>query len=130
MPAYTYLARDAATGRELRNSLDAPTEEAAIAALLNRNLLVLSIEEKTSKKGKSAGGSVPLSDLVVFTRQVATMIDAGLAMVHSLQALAEAAQQASASAPQPDVESAGDESAESGEPKQAKGKVADAEVVD
>ena len=81
MPAYTYLARDAATGRELRNSLDAPTEEAAIAALLNRNLLVLSIEEKTSKKGKSAGGSVPLSDLVVFTRQLATMIDAGLAMV-------------------------------------------------
>ncbi|MCF7762308.1 MAG: type II secretion system F family protein [Verrucomicrobia bacterium] len=89
MPAYTYLARDAATGRELRNSLDAPTEEAAIAALLNRNLLVLSIEEKTSKKGKSAGGSVPLSDLVVFTRQLATMIDAGLAMVQSLQALAE-----------------------------------------
>jgi type IV pilus assembly protein PilC len=32
---------------------------------------------------------VPLSDLVVFTRQLATMVDAGLAMVQSLQALAE-----------------------------------------
>jgi type IV pilus assembly protein PilC len=32
---------------------------------------------------------VPLSDLVVFTRQLATMIDAGLAMVQSLQALSE-----------------------------------------
>jgi len=32
---------------------------------------------------------VPLQDLVVFTRQLATMVDAGLAMVQSLQALAE-----------------------------------------
>jgi type IV pilus assembly protein PilC len=89
MPSYTYLAREAGTGREIKNSLDAANEQAAIAALLNRNLLVVSIQEKLSKKGKTAGGSVPLSDLVVFTRQLATMIDAGLAMVQSLQALAE-----------------------------------------
>src|SRR3954466_4602535 len=89
MPSYTYLAREAGTGREIRNSLDAATEQAAIAALLNRNLLVVSIQEKIGKKGKTAGGSVPLADLVVFTRQLATMLDAGLAMVQSLQALAE-----------------------------------------
>jgi type IV pilus assembly protein PilC len=89
MPSYTYLAREAASGREVRSSLDAPSEQAAIAALLNRSLLVVSIEEKISKKGKTAGGSVALADLVVFTRQLATMIDAGLAMVQSLQALAE-----------------------------------------
>src|SRR6266852_5884815 len=89
MPSYTYLAREAGTGREIRNSLDAATEQAAIAALLNRNLLVVSIQEKIGKKGKTAGGSVPLADLVVFTRQLATMVDAGLAMVQSLQALAE-----------------------------------------
>ncbi len=89
MPSYSYLAREAGTGREIRSSLDAVSEQAAIAALLNRNLLVLTIQEKAGKKGKTAGGSVPLSDLVVFTRQLATMIDAGLAMVQSLQALAE-----------------------------------------
>lgn len=89
MPSYVYLAREASTGREIRNSLDAASQEAAIAALLNRNLLVLSIEEKTSRKGKTPGGTVPLADLVVFTRQLATMVDAGLAMVQSLQALAE-----------------------------------------
>ncbi|MBI3191597.1 MAG: type II secretion system F family protein [Pedosphaera parvula] len=88
MPAYTYVAREAGSGRELRGSLDAGTEEAAIAALLNRNLLVVSIAEK-AKKGKRGGGSVALADVVVFTRQLATMIDAGLAMVQSLQALAE-----------------------------------------
>lgn len=89
MPSYTYLAREAGTGREIRNSLDAASEQAAVVALLNRNLLVVSIQEKVGKKGKTAGGSVPLADLVVFTRQLATMIDAGLAMVQSLQALAE-----------------------------------------
>jgi type IV pilus assembly protein PilC len=89
MPSYTYLAREAGTGREIRNSLDAISEQAAIASLLNKNLLVVSIQEKIGKKGKTAGGSVPLADLVVFTRQLATMLDAGLAMVQSLQALAE-----------------------------------------
>src|SRR5438094_2312353 len=89
MPSYTYLAREAGTGREIRSSIDAASEQAAIAALLNRNLLVVSIQERIGKKGRTGGGKVALADLVVFTRQLATMVDAGLAMVQSLQALAE-----------------------------------------
>lgn len=89
MATYTYLARDASTGKEQQGSLDAASEQAAIASLLNRNMLVISIEEKSAKKSGAAGGTVPLQDIVVFTRQLATMIDAGLAMVQSLQALAE-----------------------------------------
>src|SRR5919197_1920387 len=89
MPSFTYVARESGTGREIRSSLEAQSEQAAIAALLNRNLLVVSIQEKIGKKGKTAGGKVALADLVVFTRQLATMVDAGLAMVQSLQALAE-----------------------------------------
>ncbi len=89
MPSYTYLAREAGTGREIRSTLDAMSEQAAIATLLNKNLLVVSIQEKVGRKGQTAGGSVPLADLVVFTRQLATMLDAGLAMVQSLQALVE-----------------------------------------
>src|SRR5213596_1413584 len=89
MPSYTYLAREAGTGREIRSSIDAASEQAAIAALLGRNLLVVSIQERIGKKGKTSGGAVALADLVVFTRQLATMIDAGLAMVQCLQALAE-----------------------------------------
>src|SRR5438105_3038408 len=89
MPSFTFVAREAVSGREIRSVVDAVSEQAAIATLLNRNLLVISIQEKTGKKGRTSGGSVPLQDLVVFTRQLATMIDAGLAMVHSLQALAE-----------------------------------------
>jgi len=89
MPSFTYVAREAGSGREIRSALDAQSEQAAVASLLNRNLLVLSIQERATKKGKAAGGRVALADLVVFTRQLATMVDAGLAMVQSLQALAE-----------------------------------------
>src|SRR5207302_6209791 len=89
MPSYTYLAREAGSGRETRSSIDAASEQAAVAALLNRNLLVVSIQEKIGKKGRTGGGRVGLADLVMFTRQLATMIDAGLAMVQSLQALAD-----------------------------------------
>jgi type IV pilus assembly protein PilC len=89
MPSFVYVARETGSGREIRSSVEASTEQAAIAALLNRNLLVVSIQEKIGKKGRTSGGKVALSDLVVFTRQLATMIDAGLAMVQSLQALAE-----------------------------------------
>lgn len=89
MPSFSYVAREAGSGREIRSTLDAQNEQSAIAALLGRNLLVLSIQERIGKKGKTAGGSVALADLVVFTRQLSTMVDAGLAMVQSLQALAE-----------------------------------------
>ena len=89
MPSFAYVARETGSGREVRNSVDAATEQAAIAALLNRNMLVLSIQEKVGKQGRTSGGRVGLTDLVIFTRQLATMIDAGLAMVQSLQALAE-----------------------------------------
>ena len=89
MPSFAYTARETASGREIRNSVEAATEQAAIAALLNRNLLVVSIQEKVSRKGKTQGGKVSLADLVMFTRQLATMVDAGIAIVQSLQALAD-----------------------------------------
>jgi type IV pilus assembly protein PilC len=89
MPTFAYTARETASGREIRNTVDAISEQSAIAALLNRNLLVVEIREKIAKKGQTKGGKVSNADLVVFTRQLATMIDAGIAIVQSLQALAE-----------------------------------------
>jgi len=89
MASFAYVARETASGREIRSSVEAASEQAAIAALLNRNLLVVSIQEKVGKKGRTSGGKVALADLVIFTRQLATMVDAGLAMVQSLQALAD-----------------------------------------
>src|SRR5512136_2804829 len=89
MASFVFVARETASNREIRSCVEAATEQAAISALLNRNMLVLSIQEKVGKQGKTSGGRVALADLVIFTRQLATMIDAGLAMVQCLQALAE-----------------------------------------
>jgi type IV pilus assembly protein PilC len=89
MPSYVYQARDTASGREIRSVIDAASEQAAIATLLSRNMLVLAIQEKAMKRGKGGAGRVGLADVVVFTRQLATMIDAGLSVIQSLQALAD-----------------------------------------
>jgi len=89
MPLFAYTARETATGREIRNTVEALSEQAAIAALLNRNMLVVEIKEKISKRGQTKGGKVALADLVVFTRQLATMVDAGIAIVQALQALGD-----------------------------------------
>ena len=67
MPSFTYVARDSATGREVRAHVDASSEANAIAALLNRNLLVVSIQEKFARKGRTSGGKVSLADQVIFT---------------------------------------------------------------
>ena len=90
MASFVYVARETASGREIRSSVEAATEQAAIAALLNRNLLVrLHPGKGRQARARPAAARVALADLVIFTRQLATMIDAGLAMVQSLQALAE-----------------------------------------
>jgi type IV pilus assembly protein PilC len=89
MPTFAYTARETASGREIRNTVDALSEQSAIAALLSRNLLVVEIREKIAKKGQTKGGKVSLADLVMFTRQLATMIDAGIPIVQVLQALGE-----------------------------------------
>jgi len=62
MPSFVYVARETASGREIRNSVEATTEQAAIAALLNRNLLVVSIQEKIGKRAAPAG---PVSRLLI-----------------------------------------------------------------
>ncbi len=69
MPSFTYVAREAGSGRESRSTVEASNEQAAVAMLLNKNLLVVSIQEKVAKKGKTGGGKVALADQVVFTRQ-------------------------------------------------------------
>ena len=51
MASFVYVARETGSGREVRSSVEAATEQAAIAALLNRNMLVVSIQEKVGKKG-------------------------------------------------------------------------------
>src|SRR5256885_15135852 len=84
MPVYTYSAR--AINGELKNAtIDAPTRDEAVAQLRKQRLNVLKIDEATKKK---KGGKVPMRDIVIFTRQFSTMINAGLPLVQALDILA------------------------------------------
>ena len=58
MPTFTYTARNATTGQEVFNTLEAETEQDAVGVLLKHDLLVVSIAETLGKKGKTSGGKV------------------------------------------------------------------------
>lgn len=64
------------------------TKEDVIAQLRKRNITATLVTEKAKKEGKVIfGGRVKDKDIVIFTRQFATMIDAGLPLVQALEIL-------------------------------------------
>lgn len=68
--------------------MSAGTKDEVIAQLRRKNIVATIVNEKAKKVGKiSFGGRVKDKDIVVFTRQFATMIDAGLPLVQALEIL-------------------------------------------
>jgi type IV pilus assembly protein PilC len=88
MLTFAYQARDSA-GKILNGVQEGINEENAVNALMSRGLLVLSIQQKSASRLVRGKAKVPDSDLVMFTRQLATMVDAGLPLVGALTALFE-----------------------------------------
>jgi type IV pilus assembly protein PilC len=89
MITFSYQARDAA-GKIVSGVQDAINEDNAIASLMGRGLMVLSLQKKAeASRKKKNNGSVRETDIVLFTRQLATMIEAGISLVQALTALYE-----------------------------------------
>jgi type IV pilus assembly protein PilC len=90
MPSFTYQARDP-SGQAITADIEAADLQAAGAMLMDRGLMVISLRPSVKRKAgpKRQRGKVKSQDLVVFTRQLATMMDAGLPLVQSLTALEE-----------------------------------------
>src|SRR3954471_14263934 len=87
MPAFTYTAR--ALNGDLRTAtIDAPSRDEVIAQLKRQRLNVVKIDEAAAAKKKSAG-KVSMRDIVIFTRQFSTMINAGLPLVQALDILSK-----------------------------------------
>ena len=85
MTTFEYTARDP-QGQEKTGTMDAASRDEVVANLRkNRMVLVRLREAKKTKRG----GRVPTRDIVVFTRQFATMINAGLPLVQALDILAQ-----------------------------------------
>ena len=87
MPIFAYAGR-VLGGQTTRGELNADDRDAAITQLRSQGITVATIEER--KRRKAFGGrkqKITEKDLVVFTRQFATMIDAGLPLVQCLEIL-------------------------------------------
>ncbi|HEY7470733.1 MAG TPA: type II secretion system F family protein [Gemmatimonadota bacterium] len=87
MPVYFYKARTVG-GESQSGEMNAPTEADVVGQLRRRRLVVVSVKEKPKELKLSIGRKVKTKDLVLFTRQFATMINAGLPLVQSLDILA------------------------------------------
>ncbi|HXG30368.1 MAG TPA: type II secretion system F family protein [Thermodesulfobacteriota bacterium] len=89
MPVYVW--EGIVKGKIQKGEIEAPNRSAVFARL--RQMQVQPIPERIKEKGrffdfKFQFGGVSSKDLVVFTRQMSTMIDAGLPLVRSLDILA------------------------------------------
>ena len=85
MASFSYTARDA-KGELKSATVDAASREEAISQLKKQRLNVIKIDQATKKK---KAGKVGMRDIVIFTRQFSTMINAGLPLVQALGILAE-----------------------------------------
>src|SRR5947199_1323947 len=102
MPTYQYEAMDH-TGREVKDTIDASTQEEAQQLIRQKGFFVTKIAERTkaAKKGKPAKkkagkggkkksftiGKISTKQLCTFTRQLSTLQDAGLPILRSLKIL-------------------------------------------
>ena len=87
MPTFTYTAR-AVNGDLKSATIDAPSRDDVIKQLRQLRLNVVKIDEGTANR-KKRGGSIRMRDIVIFTRQFSTMINAGLPLVQALDILAQ-----------------------------------------
>ena len=100
MISFEYQVKDK-TGKDIEGVLDAEDSTALVKQLKAQGYLViriqevkkaasiLSVEKGPVKKAGGKSGGIKLDDLVVFARQMATLVAAGIPLVQSLDILAD-----------------------------------------
>jgi len=93
MPLYRYQARTL-SGEVVSGTQEADNQSALLGLLRERGLTATSIEAgaaaaaaSKSRKRAGKGGKIKLGDLVIFSRQLSTMIRAGLPLIEVLNIL-------------------------------------------
>ena len=87
MISFSYQARDQA-GKIVSGVQEALNEDNAVTSLMGRGLMVLSLQRKaTASRTKKKTWKVKETDLVLCTRQLSTMVEAGISLVQALTAL-------------------------------------------
>jgi type IV pilus assembly protein PilC len=94
MPRFKYLVKDK-EGKTLQGALEADSNKTAIQSLRAKEMTIVTLEED-KRLGVFAGGfkgikkkGIKIDELVIFARQLATMVNAGIPLVTALDILAE-----------------------------------------
>ncbi|MBI3990976.1 MAG: type II secretion system F family protein, partial [Candidatus Omnitrophica bacterium] len=79
MPTFKYVAKEQ-SGRTVTGMMDSTDVPAVVESLRKRNLFVISVDAGQVKRGGVSRGrkKVKSDDMVIFSRQLATMVDAGI----------------------------------------------------
>ncbi len=94
MLTFEYTARDAATGKKVTADVQAESEQAAAHLIHKEGLAPLSIKQK----GEASQGlgkylhRIKTKDKVIFSRQLSTMINAGLPLLQAIRQVSEQTQ--------------------------------------
>jgi type IV pilus assembly protein PilC len=90
MPMFEYTARNP-SGQIQKGQVEAQSKEEVGAYLRKNRLVLVSVREPPKQINISFGGAkrIKTRDIVIFTRQFATMINAGLPLVQSLNILSQ-----------------------------------------
>ncbi len=88
MPVFNYTARTL-TGELQSGSIDLPTHDDVVAHLRKNRMIVVKVQQAPKDIKLSFGKGVSTRDIVIFTRQFATMINSGLPLVQALDILSE-----------------------------------------
>ena len=92
MAKFSYIAKDN-EGKTISGTLEANDRQEAIDALRKKDVIIVSVGQKSSRPdlfrlfGRKK--KVTLDDIVIFSRQLATMVDAGIPIVGALDILGE-----------------------------------------
>lgn len=87
MPTYEYVARNKATGQKVKSVVNADSEAAVAKVIAKDGLVPVEIKARSSTTNPISKflGRVKIKDKVLFSRQLSTLINAGLPLVQSLR---------------------------------------------
>lgn len=88
MPVFTWKARTA-KGETHNGELTAASPQEVIGYLRRKRMIVVSVNAKPKELKLSFGGRIKTRDIVIFSRQFATMINSGLPLVQCLSILSQ-----------------------------------------
>lgn len=91
MKRYNYEAKDTSTGKKVKSVVQAESEQAAANVLLKQGFAPLTITEEGNSDSFFAklSNRITVKDKIVFSRQLATLIGAGLPLSQSMRTIAE-----------------------------------------